>query len=160
MSLEERKQVLRLFTYGLHIIGVRQGDQVNGFTVNWLTQVSFDPLLVAVSVENEAWSWPILKATRQFTINVLATGQRELAGRLGKSRRKINDKFESIAWQPSPMTQCPVLYQDALAYVECQIQAIHPAGDSHVIIAEVIATKQLKDGIPLTMKEAGFRHAG
>ena len=160
VSLEDRKQVLRLFSYGLHIVGVRQDDQVNGFTVNWLTQVSFEPLLIAVSIENDAWSWSILEATQQFTINVLATGQRELAGRLGKSRRKVADKFEGIAWQPAPKTQCPVLHEDALAYLECKIVATHPAGDSKLLIAKVIATQALRDGTPLTMKEAGFRHAG
>lgn len=160
MSLESRKQVLRQFSYGLHVLGVRHEEQVNGFTINWISQVSFDPLLIAVSIENEAWSWPILEATRQFTINILTSGQRELAGKLGRSRRKAPDKFADIVWQPAPKTQCPILHEDALSYLECKISAIHPAGDSKLVIAEVIATQSLRDGLPLTMNEAGFRHAG
>lgn len=160
MSLEDRKQVLRLFTYGLHIVGVRQDEEANAFTVNWITQVSFDPPMIALSVEREAWSWPILDATRVFTVNVLAAGQRELAGLLGRSRHKLGNKLASIAWQPAPQTGCPVLHEDALAYLECQIDDIHPAGDSWLVIADVVATKHLREGEPLTMREAGFRHAG
>ena len=160
MDINERKKVLRLFTYGLYAIGVRRGDEANAFTANWLTQISFEPLLLALSVEKEAWSWPILAETRVFSINVLATGQRELAGLLGKSRRKVGDKLAKLSWQPAPLTGCPVLQQDALAFAECHITDIHPGGDSWLVVAEVINVQSLRDGEPLTMKEAGFRHAG
>jgi flavin reductase (DIM6/NTAB) family NADH-FMN oxidoreductase RutF len=51
-----RKAVLRTFTYGLYAVGVARGDERNLFTANWLTQVSFDPPLLAVSVENDSHS--------------------------------------------------------------------------------------------------------
>ena len=51
-----KKQVLRLFTYGLYVVMSVDRDEVNAFTANWLTQVSFDPPLVAVSIENKAKS--------------------------------------------------------------------------------------------------------
>jgi len=160
MDTNERKQVLRLFTYGLYAVGVRRGEDVNAFTANWLTQISFDPPLIALSVEREAWSWPLMEASQTFTINVLATGQRELAGHLGKSRHRAGDKLAALAWQPGPLTGCPVLHEDALAFVECRIQAIHPGGDSWLVVAEVVNLKRLRPGEPLTMSEAGFRHAG
>ena len=160
MEINDRKHVLRLFTYGLYAIGVRREDEANAFTANWLTQVSFDPLLLALSVGREAWSWPLLEETGVFTINVLASGQRELAGQLGRSRHKVGDKLAALAWQPAPMTGCPVLHQDALAYAECWAVDIHPAGDSWLVVAEVINVVPLRPGEPLTMKEAGFRHAG
>ena len=47
-----KKQALRTFTYGLYAVSCVDGDEVNIFTANWLTQVSFVPPLLAVSVEN------------------------------------------------------------------------------------------------------------
>ena len=47
-----KKQVLRTFTYGLYAVSCADEGEVNIFTANWLTQVSFDPPLLAVSVEN------------------------------------------------------------------------------------------------------------
>ena len=160
MDLQDRKQTLRLFTYGLYVVGVRRGDDVNAFTANWLTQISFDPLLLALSIETEAWSWPLMKESGVFTINILESGQRELAGRLGRSRYKVGDKLAAQDWQPAPETGCPVLHVDALGYVECRLTGYHPAGDSWLVIAEVINAKTLRDGLPLTMREAGFKHAG
>lgn len=164
MDPTQRKQALRLFTYGLHAIGVRQvnatGDFANAFLANWLTQVSFDPPMVALSVERESWSWPLIESTGAFTINVLATGQRELAGQLGRSRNKVGDKLANLPWRPAPQTGCPVLHEHAIAFIECHVQGIHPAGDSILVVADVIHAELLREGEPLTMRETGFRHAG
>ncbi len=43
-----KKQVLRTFTYGLYAVSCADAGEVNAFTANWLTQVSFDPPLLAV----------------------------------------------------------------------------------------------------------------
>ena len=52
MDPKVKKQALRTFTYGLYAISCVEGETVNMFTANWLSQVSFEPPLVAVSVEN------------------------------------------------------------------------------------------------------------
>jgi flavin reductase (DIM6/NTAB) family NADH-FMN oxidoreductase RutF len=44
--------------------------------------------------------------------------------------------------------------------VECRVTSSAPAGDSTVYLAEVVAAEVLREGEPLTMKEAGFRHSG
>ncbi|MGH2515900.1 MAG: flavin reductase, partial [Ktedonobacterales bacterium] len=47
-----KKEALRLFTYGLYAITCGDATERNAFTANWLSQVSFDPPLVALSVDN------------------------------------------------------------------------------------------------------------
>ncbi|GCE16505.1 flavin reductase family protein [Dictyobacter kobayashii] len=79
---------MRTFTYGLYIIMSKEDEVVNAFTANWLTQVSFEPPLIAVSIENDAKSLSMIQHSQTFTINVLKTGQRELAGQLGRSYNK------------------------------------------------------------------------
>lgn len=160
MNPQDRKQSLRLFTYGLYAVSVRYSDDANAFTANWLTQISFDPPLVALSIERDSWSWPAVEETGVFAINVLERGQRELAGQLGKTRHKVGDKLASIPWQPAPVSGCPILHEHALAYVECKVRSYHPAGDSWLVIADVVNAKLLRDGEPLTMKQTGFKHAG
>ena len=49
MDETAKKQILRLFTYGLYAVTARDEDDVAAMTVNWATQVSFDPPLIAVS---------------------------------------------------------------------------------------------------------------
>src|SRR5204863_7874735 len=95
-----RKAVLRLFTYGLYAVTLAAEGVVHAFTANWLTQVSFDPPLVAVSVENDSRSIGLLRASGVFAVNVFAADARELAGRLGKRSRNVPDKLAGVAWRP------------------------------------------------------------
>jgi flavin reductase (DIM6/NTAB) family NADH-FMN oxidoreductase RutF len=153
-----KKQVLRTFTYGLYAVSCANEGEVNIFTANWLTQVSFDPPMVAVSVENISKSLPMILRSRKCTINVLRSGDRELAGKLGKSALQHPDKLSNIAFHLG-INGCPIL-DDALAWVACDLRNTVEAGDSTLIIAEVIDVGMLGEGQPLTMAEAGFRHAG
>lgn len=153
-----KKQVLRTFTYGLYAVSCADEGEVNIFTANWLTQVSFDPPLLAVSVENITKSLPMILRSRKFTVNVLRSGARELAGKLGKSALQHPDKLATIQYEPGP-NGCPIL-QDALAWVTCEVRHSVEAGDSTLIVAEVVGVGMLGEGQPLTMADAGFRHAG
>jgi flavin reductase (DIM6/NTAB) family NADH-FMN oxidoreductase RutF len=153
-----KKQVLRTFTYGLYAISCVDGDEVNAFTINWLTQVSFDPPMLAASVENITKSLPMILHSRVFTVNVLRSGGRELAAKLGKSALKQPDKLKGVAYHIGA-NGCPIL-DDALAWVACEVRHTAPAGDSTLVVAEVVDVGMLGEGQALTMVETGFRHAG
>ena len=153
-----KKQVLRTFTYGLYAVSCADEGEVNIFTANWLTQVSFDPPLLAVSVENASKSLPMILRSRKFTVNVLRSGARELAGKLGKSALLHPNKLANVQYEPGP-NGSPILH-DALAWVACEVRHSVEAGDSTLLVAEVVDVGMLGEGQSLTMAEAGFRHAG
>jgi flavin reductase (DIM6/NTAB) family NADH-FMN oxidoreductase RutF len=158
MDPQIKKQVLRTFTYGLYAVSCANEGEVNAFTANWLSQVSFDPPLVAVSIENNTKSLPMILRSRAFIINVLRSGDRELAGQLGKSALKQPDKLSSVEYTPGPGGS-PIL-RNALGWVACEVKHTIEAGDSTLVIAEVVEVGMQGEGQPLTMNEAGFRHAG
>ena len=158
MDTATKKQVLRQFTYGLYVVMCVENNVVNAFTANWLSQVSFEPLLLVLSVENDSKSLPMILNSKKFTVNVLRSGQRELAGALGKSAVKFPDKLQNISYTLNEAGY-PIL-QDALGWVACEVRQSMSAGDSTVILAEVVDVGSLGEGQPLTMNEAGFKHAG
>jgi flavin reductase (DIM6/NTAB) family NADH-FMN oxidoreductase RutF len=158
MDLAAKKQALRLFTYGLYVVMCADNGEVNAFTANWLSQVSFEPPLVAVSVENDSKSLPMILHSRLFTINVLRSGQRGLAGKLGKSALKVPNKLEGISYEVKAGGY-PILC-DGLAWVACAVRQSIEAGDSTLVVAEVVDAGIIATGQPLTMAESGFRHAG
>lgn len=153
-----KKSVLRLFTYGLYIVTVREGERVNGFTANWLSQVSFTPPLVAVSVENDSASLPMIRASGEFAVCVLEAGQRGLAGQLGKSLNRAPDKLDGISIATAP-GGFPVL-GDSLGAVVCRQTGELLCGDSTLVLGEVVEAVQFREGEPLDMRAAGYRHAG
>jgi flavin reductase (DIM6/NTAB) family NADH-FMN oxidoreductase RutF len=158
MDPQIKKQALRMFTYGLYAVTCIEGDDVNAFTANWLSQVSFEPPLVAVSIENISKSLPMIQRTRRFAVNVLQTGQRELAGTLGKSALKHPNKLSGIAYDTTASGY--IVLREALSWVACEVHQTMETGDSTLVVAEVVDAGIITEGQPLTMSEAGFRHAG
>lgn len=155
---DAKRATLRMFTYALYVVTTVDGEERGAFTANWLSQASFDPPLVMVSVEADSHSLPIIRSSGRFLINVLESGQRDLAGHFGKKHRHAGDKLADMSHHASE-TGLPVL-DDALSYVVCDVTGEIDAGDSVVVIGEVVEAKVLREGTPLTMAEAGFRHAG
>lgn len=153
-----KKEALRLFTYGLYAVSVGTGEQRNAFTANWLGQVSFDPPMVALSIENDSASLPMIRAARAFVINVYGAEQRELAGRLGKALSRSPDKLDGVALAQTPSGQ-PYL-AETLAWVEVVLESETPAGDSTLLLGRVVDAGMLRRDEPLTMRAAGFKHAG
>src|ERR1700680_2545358 len=158
MDAQSKKQVLRTFTYGLYAISCADEGEVNIFTANWLTQASFEPPLITISIENDSKSLPMILRSRKFAVNVLRSDQRELAGKLGKSALQHPDKLAGVEFDLGA-NGCPLL-RDTLAWVACEGRHTVEAGHSTVILAEVVDVAMLGEGQPLTMNEAGFRHAG
>ncbi len=161
MDQDAKKQVLRTIVYGLYALGVRhdQDGPPHAMTVNWLTQLSFEPPLIGVAVEHEARSLGMLRASGQFALSVLPAGSRQLAGRLGRSSRNVPNKLDGVAHHPGPLTGSPIL-DDATGWLECRITADHPAGDHIFLIAEVVEAGLQTPADTLTLKETGFRYAG
>jgi flavin reductase (DIM6/NTAB) family NADH-FMN oxidoreductase RutF len=153
-----KKAALRQFTYGLYALGTASGEECNLATVNWVTQVSFEPPLVAVSVENDSHSIELLGASGVFALSVFGEDTREEAGALGKRWKLRPEKIDAVQHRPG-VTGCPILV-DALAAIECRVTGSIPAGDSTLFVGEVIVAQTGREGTPLTMAAAGFRHAG
>ena len=156
-----KKEALRLFTYGLYAVSVEGGGQRNAFTANWLTQVSFDPPMIMLSIENDSISLPLIRAAGRFVVNVYDASQRDLAGRLGKSLSRSPEKLVELALGVTPSGQ-PYL-RETLAWVEVAVEGEAPAGDSTLLIGRVVdagVTPHDAPVEPLTMRAAGFRHAG
>lgn len=153
-----KKAVLRLFTYGLYAVTCAHEGIANVFTANWLSQVSFDPPIVAVSVENDSTSLGLILGSGLFAVNVYSSNQRELAGALGKPRARVGDKLAAVPHTTSN-NGLPLL-TDTLGYVECRVLGGLAVGDSTLVAGEVIGAGVEHEGTMLTMRDAGFRHSG
>ncbi len=163
MDQDAKKQALRRIVYGLYALGVRDGNDADApahaMTVNWVTQVSFDPPMLAVAVENDAHSLPLIRQERAFALSLLGTGARELAGKLGRSSARTPDKLDGVPHHAGPATGSPIL-DEGTAWVECRVTGEMPAGDHVLVVGEVVEAGVQRDAETLTLKETGFRYAG
>ena len=72
-------------TTGMHMIGVAVGKIRNAFTAAWVTQISFRPLMIALSINPDHKSHALLVAGRHFFVNVLDQRKIDLAAHFGQS---------------------------------------------------------------------------
>ncbi len=66
-------------TLGVYVVGVAHGETRNAFTAAFVMQASYDPLLLALSINPRHSSYRLLKEGGAFSVNVLKEGQLELA---------------------------------------------------------------------------------
>lgn len=147
-------EVFRRLTNGLYVVGAAHGGQRDAFTAGWITQVSFDPLLLVLSVNPTHASYPILIASGAFAVSILRQGQLELARHFGTQSGREVDKLAGQRWQSAP-GGAPVL-SDALGYLECRVAGRYPAGDHELVLGQVLGGRVLApDASPMTYAETG-----
>ena len=54
MDQDAKKTALRMIPYGMYVLTSKDGKDVSAATVNWLTQTSFAPPLVAMGVKGDS----------------------------------------------------------------------------------------------------------
>jgi flavin reductase (DIM6/NTAB) family NADH-FMN oxidoreductase RutF len=139
-------------TQGVYIVGVAHGERRNAFTAAWVMQVSYDPLLLALSINPNHSSYLLLKEGRSFSVNVLKKGQLDLADHYGRSAQA--DKMTLTDWT-TDRVGLPLL-REALAWFECQVVSEHPAGDHVLVLGRVIDGRLLDSDVePMCYRETG-----
>jgi flavin reductase (DIM6/NTAB) family NADH-FMN oxidoreductase RutF len=144
-------------TQGVYVVGGAHGEARNAFTAAWVMQVSFDPLLLALSINPQHSSYGLLKQSRAFSVNVMKKSQMELAAHFGRPARA--DKLALVEWTTG-RAGTPLL-REALAWFECQVVSEHQAGDHVLVLGRVIDGKLLDaKAEPMTYRETGALDGG
>ena len=141
-----RRRLLWTFPSGLYVIGSRDGDRRNGMTANWVSQVSFDPKLVGVSVDKHAVTHELITGGQAFTVCTIDRENREFVRKFTKpvdvdlTAMTLN----GFPFHDGPITGAPVLDQ-AAAFVECEVRNPVEVGGHTLFIGEVVNCGFQKD---------------
>jgi flavin reductase (DIM6/NTAB) family NADH-FMN oxidoreductase RutF len=150
--MNEISELFHRLVGGVYVIGVASADRHNAFTAAWVMQTSFDPLLLALSINPDNASYELLHQGGGFTVNVLKQGQLELAKRFGTRSGRDGDKLAGIRWRPG-RTGAPIL-EESLAYFECELADRMRAGDHELVLGRAIDGRILdRKASPLTYAE-------
>jgi flavin reductase (DIM6/NTAB) family NADH-FMN oxidoreductase RutF len=144
-------ELFKQLSHGVYVIAVSDGVHHNAFTAAWVMQASFDPPLLAISINPEHYSYSLLQAGGVCTVNVLGQGQSDIATHFGQSHDK--DKMVGFDWQQG-LSTAPIL-ANSLAYFDCQVSHYTDAGDHKIVVCNVIAGAILNQGSPLLYNQTG-----
>jgi flavin reductase (DIM6/NTAB) family NADH-FMN oxidoreductase RutF len=147
---------------GLYVIGSRAGDRRNAMTANWVTQLSFEPKLVGVSVEKPAFTYELISAARVFTVNVIDREDRAIVRKFTKPVEvdEAAGTLNGFAFHDAT-NGAPVL-DTAVAWVACRVQQDVDLGGSTLFVGEVVdAGFQKPEDTPvLRMEDTRMNYGG
>lgn len=157
-----RRRVLWTMPYGLYVLGSRSGEERNLMTINWVSQVSFDPKLVGVGVEKTAYTHRLVSEGGTFVVNFIARDDRAIVRRFTKP----------CEWDPAASTLngfavhesttgTPVLDQ-AVGFVDCRVTNPVDCGGHTFFIGEVVDVgfRQAEDTPILRMEDTRMNYGG
>ena len=157
MSKESFAQVMQRFQLPVVVVTVGRGGAENALTISWITPVSFDPPQIMFAADRHHYSVDFLKSTRNFAVNVLRGGQQRLAAQFARQAMAGEDKL-AVAATREGVTGAAIL-TDALSYLDCEVVALHEAGDHVLVVGKVVDSGIMNDGEPLTTAaSAGLRY--
>jgi flavin reductase (DIM6/NTAB) family NADH-FMN oxidoreductase RutF len=146
---DEWIQALKSMTYGIYVLTSFYEEEINGMIASWVSQVSYDPLLIMVAVHPNRYSHNLIAKSGYFALHVLAADQSNLLGRFKGPDPKA--KFSSIQWQRG-RTGCPIL-SDSMAYFECRVTAEYTPGNHTLFLGEVLAARVIGKGNVLSSRD-------
>jgi len=134
-----RRRVLWKMPSGLYIIGSRAGDRRNGMTANWATQLSFDPKLIGIGLEQTAFTHELIAEARAFSLNIIDREDRAIVRKFVKPVEVDNDAgtMSGFPFRDGTATGTPVLTQ-AVAWVECEVRQDVACGNHTLFLGEVV----------------------
>jgi flavin reductase (DIM6/NTAB) family NADH-FMN oxidoreductase RutF len=157
-----RRRVLWTMPYGLYVVGSRAGERRNGMTLNWATQVSFNPKLLAISVEKTALTHELITEGRCFALCLVDREDRAIVRRFTKPV-EVDAAAMTLNGFPyrEGVSGAPILTQ-AAAYVDCALRETVDCGGHSLFVGDVVdAGFQADETTPvLRMEDTRMSYGG
>ena len=151
------RQAWGKFATGVSVVTTVHSDGgIHGMTANGINSVSLDPLLVLVCVGHTTTSYPMIKETQRFAINILTEEQESIAEYYA---RPTDQKTGDLDVSFTRTDRGSATVDGSLAHMDCRVVNEHVAGDHTIFIAQVDEI-EVGSGRPLLFFEGRFNHLG
>ncbi|MDR0690013.1 MAG: flavin reductase [Spirochaetaceae bacterium] len=141
--------VLRNLTYGMFVLGTKDGSRPTGCTVNSVIQVTSEPLLIMACVNHQNFTNQCIKQSQGFSVSILSEETPAAAiGNFGFRSGRDTDKFASI---PYGLTErgYPVLKLNTCGWLECTLESFTDLKTHSLFIGRVTGAESAV-GSPMT----------
>jgi len=122
----------------LALVGSRAGDEWNGMTTSWITQISMAPVLIGVAIDNSAVTHRLVTASGAFTVNLWSAEDTKVFVKFSKpatydpAASTLNGRAVRAATTGAPV------FTDAVAWMDCAVRSSHDVGTHTFFVGEVV----------------------
>ncbi len=143
----------------LALVGSRAGDEWNAMTASWITQVSMEPVLIGVGIDNTSVTHRLITGGGSFTVNLWSADDTRVFVKFSKPATK-----EGMTLNGRPIregvTGAPI-FEEAIAFMECEVRHAIDFG-THTFFAGEIVDAAIRDdeARPASMSDTRMKYGG
>ncbi len=148
----------------LALVGSRSGDEWNGMTTSWITQLSMEPIIIGIGVDNKAVTHRLISRGGAFSVNLWSPEDTRVFVKFSKPARKDGMSLNRRPIREG-ITGVPI-FEEAIAWMECEVRRTIDFG-THTLFAGELVDAGVVDDPPRAawmgdtrMKYGGVRRGG
>ncbi|MGA7096142.1 MAG: flavin reductase family protein [Acidimicrobiia bacterium] len=148
----------------LVLIGSASGEEWNGMTASWVTQLSMEPVLIGVGIDNKSRTHRLITEGGSFSVNLWPSDDTRVFVKFSKPAEREND---SLNGRPVTVGRTGVpIFDESLAWMECEVRNTVDFGTHTLFAGEVVdagINDEERDAASLSdtrMKYGGVKRGG
>jgi flavin reductase (DIM6/NTAB) family NADH-FMN oxidoreductase RutF len=158
MNQEHKKTILRKIPNGLFITTAKDGDNATGAVISFVTQISIEPSLIALSIRKNSSFYDVAEKNEYLAIHLPDKEQQSMVSSFFKIKDKLHDSINGYGFKWSGLGN-PLL-DDIPMILEVKIIEIIDKGDHPLFICEVVNAILHQEVEMLTMTDTNWHYGG
>jgi flavin reductase (DIM6/NTAB) family NADH-FMN oxidoreductase RutF len=143
----------------LALVGSRAGDERNAMTTSWITQLSMEPVLIGVGVDNSAVTHRLIREGGSFTVNLWDADDTKVFVKFSKPASDDGTTLNGRSVRAAT-TGAPV-FDDSIAWLDCAVRQSVDLGTHTLFIGEVVDAAVVRDDArAASMSDTRMKYGG
>ena len=143
----------------LALVGSRAGDERNAMTTSWISQMSMEPVLIGIGVDNSAVTHRLISEGGSFTVNLWDSDDTRVFVKFSKPARDDGNTLNDRAVR-SGLTGAPI-FEEAIAWMDCEVRHAIDLGTHTLFIGELVDAAIVDDAKrPASMNDTRMKYGG
>ncbi len=120
----------------LALIGSASGEEWNGMTASWVSQLSMEPVIIGVGVDNKAVTHRLISESGSFTVNLWSSEDTKPFVKFSKPAERDGNTLNGRP-VTTATTGAPV-FEEAIAWMDCEVRQAINLGTHTLFLGEIV----------------------
>ncbi len=143
----------------LALVGSRSGEEWNAMTTSWITQLSMEPVLIGVGVDNKAVTHRLITDGGSFTVNLWSSEDTRPFVKFSKPATR-----DGMTLNERPVVEAATgapVFEEAIAWMDCEVRQAIDFGTHTLFVGEIVAAGINDDETrPAAMSDTRMKYGG
>jgi flavin reductase (DIM6/NTAB) family NADH-FMN oxidoreductase RutF len=143
----------------LALVGSKAGDERNAMTTSWITQLSQEPVLIGIGVDNVAVTHRLITEGGSFTVNLWDSTDTKVFVKFSKPA--VDDGATLNGRPVRPATTGAPVFDEAIAWLDCEVRHTLDLGTHTLFVGEVVdGAIRDNEAVPASMRDTRMKYGG